>query len=445
MIYFFVLLVIGLLFFRTPTGKGVLGEFVVNLMAKIFLDKNTYHVLRNVTLPTESGTTQIDHIIISQYGIFVVETKNMKGWIFGSKNQKEWTQKIFKTTIKFQNPLRQNYKHTQSLAAALDLDHSKIFSLIVFVGESTFKTDMPENVTYGKGYIRYIESKTVQQFSKVDVLRFIRIIKEKRFEPNFKTHRDHVAHVREIHSKDIAGKDLGINAFATEGSDNKGELGGNGLGATREMTSLQGNQTSTNSKPKVVVAVGIVGLLLISSLLYFKTAFVGLFQNVSLEQKVPSVQTEGSVTTGETSKGENQKEYSFSEAQINSAMKEVEKARSHKSPVSRPSGDKKHLYEIEFVSGGRIYTKNVSISDHLVSFENERGLLVSVGKGDIKKMKRLVEKKNGQGTQFSCRGKTHCSQMTSCEEAIFYLRNCPGVQIDGNNDGVPCEKQWCGN
>lgn len=44
---------------------------------------------------------------------------------------------------------------------------------------------------------------------------------------------------------------------------------------------------------------------------------------------------------------------------------------------------------------------------------------------------------------FKCDGRQHCSQMTSCEEAKFFLQNCPNVQMDGNNDGVPCEKQWC--
>jgi hypothetical protein len=45
--------------------------------------------------------------------------------------------------------------------------------------------------------------------------------------------------------------------------------------------------------------------------------------------------------------------------------------------------------------------------------------------------------------QYKCDGRTHCSQMTSCEEATYFLRNCPGVKMDGNNDGVPCEQQWC--
>jgi len=46
---------------------------------------------------------------------------------------------------------------------------------------------------------------------------------------------------------------------------------------------------------------------------------------------------------------------------------------------------------------------------------------------------------------YTCDGRTHCSQMTSCAEATFFLRNCPNVQMDGNNDGVPCEQQWCTN
>ena len=46
-------------------------------------------------------------------------------------------------------------------------------------------------------------------------------------------------------------------------------------------------------------------------------------------------------------------------------------------------------------------------------------------------------------SSFKCDGRTRCSQMTSCAEATFFLKNCPGVKMDGNNDGVPCEQQWC--
>jgi hypothetical protein len=45
--------------------------------------------------------------------------------------------------------------------------------------------------------------------------------------------------------------------------------------------------------------------------------------------------------------------------------------------------------------------------------------------------------------QFRCDGRMYCSQMTSCEEAKFFLQNCPGVKMDGDGDGIPCESQWC--
>lgn len=44
---------------------------------------------------------------------------------------------------------------------------------------------------------------------------------------------------------------------------------------------------------------------------------------------------------------------------------------------------------------------------------------------------------------FKCDGRTYCSQMTSCAEATYFLKNCPGVKMDGDNDGIPCEQQWC--
>ena len=113
--WYLIPIVLLLMFFKTSFAKGIFGEFLVNLAVNLRLDKKKYHLLKNVTLPTEDGTTQIDHIIVSQYGIFVIETKNMKGWIFGGEHQKTWTQKIYKHSSKFQNPLHQNYKHTKTI------------------------------------------------------------------------------------------------------------------------------------------------------------------------------------------------------------------------------------------------------------------------------------------------------------------------------------------
>jgi len=195
-------LVLSVLYFlKSPWFKGFAGEMMVHISAKIHLNKDKYHVLRNVTLPTTDGTTQIDHIIVSEYGVFVIETKNMKGWIFGGERQRTWTQKIFKYTNKFQNPLRQNYKHVETLKSILELNDQQLFSVVVFVGSSTFKTDMPENVINGPGLIRYIKSKDQQVILSTDVQMIVSKIEAERLVPSRKTTKDHIAHVKQIVEK----------------------------------------------------------------------------------------------------------------------------------------------------------------------------------------------------------------------------------------------------
>lgn len=178
--------------------KGVFGEWQVNQLIKFFLDKNEYHLIKDVTLPTEDGTTQIDHIIVSKFGIFVVETKNMKGWIFGGANQKQWTQKIYKHTSKFQNPLHQNYKHVKTLEACLNTKKKSLFSVIIFIGDGTFKTKMPDNVAFARGGIEYIQSKREIVFTNDEVANIVDQIENGRLERGFKTNRQHVKHVKAI-------------------------------------------------------------------------------------------------------------------------------------------------------------------------------------------------------------------------------------------------------
>ncbi|WP_404357006.1 NERD domain-containing protein [Methylotuvimicrobium sp. KM1] len=122
----------------------------------------------------------------------------MKGWIFGSPQQKTWTQKIYRHTSKFQNPLHQNYKHTQTLQSALALDPGKVFSVVVIVGDSTFKTPMQDNVVYSDGYIRFIKSKKQPVISDSQVMAICDKIESGRLKPSLKTHREHVKHVRTI-------------------------------------------------------------------------------------------------------------------------------------------------------------------------------------------------------------------------------------------------------
>lgn len=198
MYWYFIPIFIFITVLKSPWFKGVLGEFLVNFLLKKYLPKEKYTLIKNVTLPTDDGTTQIDHIVVSEFGLFVIETKNMKGWIFGNAKQKQWTQKIFKYSGKFQNPLHQNYKHTKTLASCLDIPNEQIFSVVVFIGDSTFKTEMPPNVTYARGCITYIKSQTTQYFSPELVEGIVNKIESGRLTRGLKTNFQHNKHVKEI-------------------------------------------------------------------------------------------------------------------------------------------------------------------------------------------------------------------------------------------------------
>lgn len=187
-----------MIFFQFPGLKGAIGEFAVNFSAAWLLDSKHYHLIKNVTLPTEDGTTQIDHIIVSIYGIFVIETKNMKGWIFGHPKQKMWTQKIYGYSNQFQNPLYQNYKHVKTIQQLLGLNEKQVHSLIVFIGDSTFKTEMPDNVTSGLAYLKYIQSKKEPVLAESEIETIKNKINELSLKASFKTHREHVQHVNDI-------------------------------------------------------------------------------------------------------------------------------------------------------------------------------------------------------------------------------------------------------
>jgi len=157
------------LFLRSRWGKGVIGESLVRVMASSGLPSDTYHRFHNLLLPTPDGTTQVDHVIVSKYGIFVIETKNLQGWIFGQANQAMWTQNIYGKKTRFQNPLRQNYKHVLAVASSLEVPESTVHSIIAFEGTAEFKTEMPANVTVGNGFLHHIRSFTTQVFSDAEV------------------------------------------------------------------------------------------------------------------------------------------------------------------------------------------------------------------------------------------------------------------------------------
>lgn len=139
--------------------KGWTGEKMVSHLGLRKLETSTYQVFDDLYLPRPDGqgTTQVDHVVVSPFGVFVIETKNYQGWIFGAENQKQWTQSIYKKKHRFQNPLHQNNLHLRALADYLKLDRKSLHSVVFFIGDCTFKTELPANVL-NRGLRSYIES-----------------------------------------------------------------------------------------------------------------------------------------------------------------------------------------------------------------------------------------------------------------------------------------------
>lgn len=162
--------------------KGIVGERFVKKQLLEKLDRRHYKILNNLLLPSRNKlcTTQIDHVVISNYGIFCIETKNFKGIISGDSYEKDWFQKTENSENKFPNPVRQNWQHIEALKELLSVSYPKasIESLIAFPGADEFKIYGTNSVGYVKDIISEINSHTELIFSDEDVNRIFEIIKK---------------------------------------------------------------------------------------------------------------------------------------------------------------------------------------------------------------------------------------------------------------------------
>jgi restriction system protein len=124
---------------RRNLGEALVAEALSGLM-------RPHVLLNNVTLPTADGTTQIDHILVADTGIFIIETKHYSGWIFGKPSDELWTQTIFRKRSRFRNPLRQNYGHVRTIQSLFNLPEKVFHGLVVFTGNAELKTDLGSHV-----------------------------------------------------------------------------------------------------------------------------------------------------------------------------------------------------------------------------------------------------------------------------------------------------------
>lgn len=179
LIYAIVLIIILviLLKLKSPQYKGKCGENIVN---KILQEIEGYnYVVRNIMLNDNGKSRQIDHIFVSEYGVFVIETKNYGGIIYGREKSTEWKQYLNQKCFNFKNPIHQNYGHKEIVRKTLEDVTDKIYPLVVFTRRCELKVEVTSPVIYDNQLKNYIRNKG-KIFDKTKVIEIYNVLMENR-------------------------------------------------------------------------------------------------------------------------------------------------------------------------------------------------------------------------------------------------------------------------
>ncbi len=200
--WYLIILIIIAIILSSPKVKGYFGEReVIRNLDK--LDSTKYKVINNIMIKSSNKTSQIDHVVVSDYGIFVIETKNYKGWIVGNEYDDYWKQVIYKRKEKLRNPIKQNYGHIQALKQNLDGVDSKVFiSIVTFTTKTDLKVKTSSEVVYTMNLKKTIEKYKTKVLSNEDK----DIIYNKLLNLNIDTKENRKIHVNNIR-EDIRNND----------------------------------------------------------------------------------------------------------------------------------------------------------------------------------------------------------------------------------------------
>ncbi|MDO4427780.1 MAG: nuclease-related domain-containing protein [Moraxella sp.] len=176
--------------------KGTTGERLVALESYTSLNLSTYIPFHNIAIYNGETTTQIDHIYLSIYGIFVLETKHYSGWIYGGQYNKYWTQTFKSKKHQFKNPIHQNYGHIKFLENFLTIEFEKFHSVIVFSGDSEFKTALPKNVCSINNFCDYILSFNRPIFTQNEIENLANFLRSRTLPQTDNTLNFHIHHIK---------------------------------------------------------------------------------------------------------------------------------------------------------------------------------------------------------------------------------------------------------
>ena len=175
--------------------RGELGERNVRRILS-YLPGEDYIVLNDVLLPAGASTNQLDHIVVSVYGIFVIETKNYSGKLYGGKSSDKWTQYLGGQQYELYNPILQNRGHVHAVSTFLRIDSRYLIPLVVFTGSAEIKAPLGNCAVYSESLYQRILQYRTPLLSHDQMYSYARRL-DKAMEENSSTKRMHINNVRE--------------------------------------------------------------------------------------------------------------------------------------------------------------------------------------------------------------------------------------------------------
>ena len=200
-IMFLILLLVIITAFLHKRGlfmpKGEYGEKTI-AKALDTLPEDTYRVLNDVLLPTPKGSSQIDHIIISVYGIFVIETKNYSGKIYGTENSEYWKQYFPRFEKQFYNPILQNAGHVKALRRVLkEYEPLPILPIVTFSGSAVLRVKIYDAcVIYWNQLFSVINQFEDKKLDWSTVINIYEKIQSTRLDDNIDSKKNHLIDIR---------------------------------------------------------------------------------------------------------------------------------------------------------------------------------------------------------------------------------------------------------
>lgn len=177
-----------------PYIKGKKGErYVKSKLRK--LPKDEYVTYNDVLIKGSYGMTQIDHVVLSTHGIFVIETKNYQGWISGGEYSDYWVKNMYGTKYKFRNPLMQNYAHIKTLSEKLDMPEEMFVPIVAFSSKSKLHIDSSKPVVYIKDILNLIKQYETECITP-ERLSILKGILEGVDNKSYKAKKEHVEQIR---------------------------------------------------------------------------------------------------------------------------------------------------------------------------------------------------------------------------------------------------------